>query len=295
MRLAAVSVAALVVLVLASAAAAADGRPWPGGTITYHERPSSQAVRDAAKAWNRSGVDIRFRRVGSARGAQVRVRVGGEGCGGVAQLGHVPGRQALMRVRRCPRWTQTQVAAHEFGHIMGLDHTSRRCALMNPVLFNGAPNRCTPPRPGYYRCRLFERNDLRRAVRMYGGRVAVGRRAECPLHRRPAAPRRVEVERSASVSRAIVRLPAAPKAVVAQGFGVRPPARLQVAQRRGACPADPRALFDAGAIEQRVSGWGRTVRVGIRPIAQEQCVAARVVDGIGRSGPPRATLVPAQV
>jgi hypothetical protein len=282
---------------VAAPAQAADGQRWPGRTITYHETPRHLGVRDAAKAWNRSGVRIRFKRVSSSRRADVLVKITRPGCAGIAQLGYAPGRQALMVVADCARYTQTQVAAHEFGHILGLDHENNRCAAMNPVLDGNAPNQCAKPAPGFYRCRIFERHDLRRAVRKYGGTVKAPGPANCPLYDLPPAlagltataadPYNIDVRTT---------LPKAPRPVVDIQYQGTPEGRLQLAHVPGACPADLTTLFAPPTSEQTFYEWGREVRDYLQPVPGEQCVAARVVDQLGRPGPPTAVGVtpPAQ-
>lgn len=285
--------AALLLLALPGVAAADDGRRWPGRTITYHESPRDLGVRAAAKAWNRSGVDIRFRRVSLRRRADVFVAVGPEGCAGSAQLGYAPGRQAFMHVLRCPRWDQTLVAAHEFGHILGLGHERRRCALMNPVLVNGAPSRCEQPSAAEtYRCRVFERHDLRRAARKYGGRPKVPPRRFCDLYDPPSSVTDLVARRiNASTVEVSLRAPAPPRRRV-QIFEPGEPAfvELELGTAPGPCPADPAALLASPAVEQDVAYRDATTQYV--PAEQgPQCVAARVVDGRGRPGPAVAVAV----
>ena len=281
----------------AAAAGAQDGRSWPGRTITYFETPRDEGVRDAAKAWSRSGIRIRFRRAGSRRRADVLVRVGGEGCGGFAQLGYAPGRQALMRVFECPRHDQMLVSAHEFGHILGLSHENRRCALMNPVMFNGAPNRCRPPEQGEYRCRVFERHDLRRAKRKYGGSTRYRKPANCALFGPPPALDRLEtVSEDPYDLRVLITAPVAPQARVetfASAFG--PQMRTQLAHAPGPCPVDPvaiAAMFDTALVRESPVGWERTDEDYLSPHEGQQCVAARIVDDQRVGTPSLAEVVP---
>lgn len=120
------------------------GRYWSDPTITYRadtERDRVAALY-AARAWNRSGAGIRFRRTNGR--ADVSVRTSGAACGGVAVLG---GRRAEVRLGRCRADLTKLVAAHEFGHVLGFGHERRRCALMNtsfdqtgtPLLCNRRP------------------------------------------------------------------------------------------------------------------------------------------------------------
>jgi hypothetical protein len=196
---------ALVLGLLAAPSAAGayviGGKRWPGRTITYYngDKKLKRPVELAVRAWNTSGVRIRFRPVSRAR-AQVVIRPGGASitpfsssefdsgaCSGFADLGWWPGRrQAHVTLDRgCfGLLVSTEVVVHELGHILGLNHPSRGCSVMtaSPYLF------CrSQPKEWEYRCRYLRADDLRGAVRLYGGRV---KRSEdfCALWSAPGAP-----------------------------------------------------------------------------------------------------------
>lgn len=109
-------------------------RPWPGPHISYHQFSGDRwVVREAARAWNHRRIPIRFVAAGSAD-AQVHVRYGGRGCGGYFTPGR-PAQVALSRrVRGCSRRHMVAVASHELGHVLGLGHEDRGCAIMNSYL-----------------------------------------------------------------------------------------------------------------------------------------------------------------
>lgn len=197
-----VALALMVALVLTAglaASAAAAPRTWPKGRITYVDQTRDpQAVRLAVRAWNRSGVDIRFVKVASARKARLVIRNSSRvpgGCGtGLATLGYPgPGRKGFVHIlhgtdadgQSCAVPGQTLVLAHELGHVVGLEHNMSGCSLMNTSHTNGvAPSLCldgTPDaaKPGRWRCRLMERVDLKRAQRLYGGKVKVQETEYC--------------------------------------------------------------------------------------------------------------------
>jgi len=78
------------------------------------------------------------------------------------------------------------IATHELGHILGLHHDNRRCATMNSL----AGLRCTRV-PFFYawRCRLLQADDVRGAVKRYGGTVKpIGPVEFCPLFAPPEPP-----------------------------------------------------------------------------------------------------------
>jgi hypothetical protein len=161
---------------------------WRSGTILYWaDGASVTAATIAASRWNDAEVGVRFRPASSRAGAEVVITTDD------ARLRHDCGRD-------CFGWTtaigrprhghsdivlrssvidpispfSVWVVAHEFGHVLGLQH--RRggvCTLMQPQAFVG---RCRPsvrslgrlgPR---LRC-IPAPADVRAAARLYGGRA----------------------------------------------------------------------------------------------------------------------------
>jgi hypothetical protein len=158
-----------------TATASVLGYPWPGGSITYFNaaRRWRDVIDRAARMWNWAQVGIRLRPVARLANADVRVReVPNRTMGryvGFAQRGYAPGHVADLRIahRICCDFA-LQAALHEWGHILGLDHRPGICAVMT----SGGFRSCPPerPRPWLDRCRLLQRDDVRRASMLYGGR-----------------------------------------------------------------------------------------------------------------------------
>lgn len=202
-------VAFVAALALPATAAARDGQRWPGTRITYYDATRDKlAVSKAVQAWNRTGIRMRFVRTFNRRNANVVIRntrdVPG-GCGtGLATVGYVGrGRQAYVNIlhgyarngQACAWPGQSFVVAHELGHVLGLDHFDRGCALMNSSHTDGiAATRCLPgnaslDRFGQWRCRLVEPMDIRRALRLYGGRMRpVRKNPWCTIVKHVSAP-----------------------------------------------------------------------------------------------------------
>jgi Matrixin len=79
------------------------------------------------------------------------------------------------------RYTMALVVAHELGHVLGLDHEDRMCATMNSFLVDGGPRHCREAPDGMWVCRLLRNDDVRGAVKLYGGVVRPIRGPEfCP-------------------------------------------------------------------------------------------------------------------
>ena len=181
---------------------------WRGGRIPYYNaaRGNAWAVKRAVRAWNRSGARVRFVAVRRSRARVVIRYFSARGC---VPAGRTPVswnprtgraiRAAVLlsrpdpRQAACSRWSIAITAAHELGHVLGLNHETRRCALMNPSSTNISPSLCDPrPLPDWrWRCRLLEPDDVRGAVRAYGGRVRRRPAPVCNLFAGPAAPRAV--------------------------------------------------------------------------------------------------------
>jgi hypothetical protein len=186
-RLAAIlGTAAIAVTVLPSADAyRIEGGRWATATITYYnEVPAySWAVDTAAYAWNTSGARVQFLK-SSRRDAKVLVGIRWYKNAGDANVQHVNGRfvSAQVGIRSGQdRYTMALVLAHEFGHVLGLDHENRTCATMNSYLVDGSPQRCRAAPEGKWTCRLLRTDDVRGAVSLYGGVVRPIRGPEfCP-------------------------------------------------------------------------------------------------------------------
>lgn len=189
----------------AASAYSAPGPRWPGTTIRYYQamHPSwTWSVSRAAQSWTGTGAPIRFVRVSSRARAQVVVELGRTRLGnaGQATLGYnkrarvtIAGRPGR-RLSLDEREPMYKLIAHEFGHVLGLNHEERTgCELMRPYPLSQSPMcRITGPRvSGLYQCGLATRDDIRGLVSLYGGRPRTQRRW-CPIEPAPPQLRNVQ-------------------------------------------------------------------------------------------------------
>lgn len=277
----------------------------------------AEAIKQAVNAWNTSGVNVRFRATsrGRARVSIFQTKSGPNVAGGYATLGWespstVTNRSiggvpvegypvpCGLRIRGkgrvvCRRGPFVQLygfddrkdpstanamamtVAHELGHILGLNHVRSKCALMNPH----GNQECKPIlQPWRLRCRLLEADDVRGAIRRYGGRMRPLAPEFCDATPEPAAP--TELAATFDSAERVVRVswtnPATTGIVSAEAV-----------LRSGGCPPS----FDGA--------YGVEVKPGQRSAEQLypgeasglHCVAVRSKDSYQHVGPPAMTEV----
>ena len=297
------------------------GKKWPTRTITYHagDAPKyAKAIRRAVRAWNSSGVNIRFKAT-SRRRARLRIyEAWGGRSGGVATLGwyprsfitgrtleghplelkgiqfpcgyRFPGRGRIKCARgpyvrldwpsgnRRNPFTANEMAGvvtHELGHVLGLQHVRRPCAAMGP---HGQTKCPKPPEEWQLRCRLLEADDVRGAIRRYGGRM------------RPLAPEFCDATPAPGTPRDLVATfdPADRTVDVSwRNPNTRGLYFAHVAVEPGECPA---SFSDPLSLNAR-PGRLKSASVDTYESSGPHCVAVRGVDRYGRTGVPATTVV----
>ena len=186
--------AAVVTLSLAAgrlipAAAGARTPVWPGGLVRIYDKSGmDDTVKTAAERWSASGAKVYLEMVARPAQADVIVKVDdkrllrlcGKDCLGYStSIGRPSGGRTTVLLRSSlggpTRPLSVWVAAHELGHVLGLQHRKgHRCSVMSPHAFD---TRCAPslnsstPTPDELAC-VPAPTDVDTAAALYGGAAA---------------------------------------------------------------------------------------------------------------------------
>ena len=180
---------AMLVWQLLPVTASSSPRPWDKGVVRYYDASGMRrTVVTAAARWNSSGAHVRLQEARSVREADVVIesndnwlyRLCGRDClGYTTSIGRPSRGQTTVllagELRGTPRPLSVWVAAHELGHVLGLEHhDGKACSLMSPHAFD---TRCAPslaaepPTLEQLAC-VPAPADVEAAARLYGGKPA---------------------------------------------------------------------------------------------------------------------------
>lgn len=264
------------------------GRTWPGGTIRYYNLAADQAwpVARAVYVWNHSGSRVRFVPSSQADAQLIIGHFTHRRCVGHAlgTLGYGPHASVwLPRVDEsssvCNSYASAQAVAHELGHVLGLKHETRGCALMNPTGSWRGSKLCTSPNPWEWRCEILEDDDVRGAVALYGGKVATTPR-NCPLYGAMSAPLRVTAAASGDETGFDFRFsrPALPKLPTFLAAGAQSEGGFAISGELNRCPTE---FKNARRYRWNVKS-GAEMKIFERSATGRYCYAIWAFDQLGR-------------
>lgn len=283
------------------------GAAWPRRIVTYHDASPYHADVDAAvRAWNASGANISFIAASESKASVLITARRLVGVAGFGTLGYVPKNRVSLgfetfpplRARGAHVWLATsffsrrnnenydlqrisraRVVAHELGHVLGLDHETRYCATMAP----GESRQCPKPLHLWQtRCHLLEADDIKGAVKRYGGRVKPQGPTFCDLFAALAPPTQLTAQADPTTGEVSLRFhDTTDKHFRAVGL----------VRQRGTCAAQAPALADAEIVDGKPGATSSlTDRFPAGSGGQVYCYALWSYDIFNRPGSRPATI-----
>jgi hypothetical protein len=296
MRLA-LAAALLATLIFAPSAEAYKllGYRWPSRTITYYDstgKAYGKNVAAAAAAWNKSGTKARWKKAPRSR-ARVLIRVNKKipsaglatyfgGQRGVIDI--QPGMKKMRQSKAEGEWVATTIMTHEMGHIMGLDHETRKCAVMQPAVGIGCPG---PKDPWQFRCRVLEPDDVKGGVVLFGGKVGKVGPEFCDLSPAPGVPTDVTAvlfEGSGGFDEEVPETGVRISWTTPRGGE---PQQVRVLRRQDTCPTstDDKQATEVGWETATPGGSQSTVDQSGFPAAGSYCYAVFAIGAFNRPSP----------
>jgi hypothetical protein len=294
----ALAVPALVLFTGTADAYVAQGHPWPGGVIRYYNAAPDQAwaVTRAVNAWNSSGAKVRLIAVPASK-AEVRIEhfprvsctINAEATVGYSYNARIWIFRRNDASPYCNHYMAAVALAHEFGHVLGLGHETRGCALMNPIGTIRGPDECPKSQPWQWRCRLLMPDDVAGAVSLYGGAAASQQGAtDCDLYPGIATPKALAVAPT-PVSHQFVISFRRPSSVTVPAFLSADralPESFVAGASTGDCPADAHAF----PLRSWDAATGQTEQTHLLLPSGVSCISVWAVDSFGRPSDRPATL-----
>ena len=220
------------------------GEPWPDGFIPYYNAAHDQAwaVKQAVNAWNTSGARVRFVPVTRSSAKLVIEYAPTRSCKRAeATVGHTT--RSVVRIwssravsASCSPAFAAGAMAHELGHVLGLTHEDRGCAVMNSAGSARGPARCEPVERWEWRCRLLEHDDVAGAVAIYGGRASVRPAVACPIYAAIAPPRVDYATLDSGIVTVRLQRPASPRIPTQLSAALRSEEAYAIAWGKESCP-----------------------------------------------------------
>jgi hypothetical protein len=179
----------------------------------------------------------------------------------------------------CNSFASALMVAHEFGHVLGLNHETRGCALMNPTGSWRGAKLCTSANPWEWRCDLLEYDDVRGAVALYGGKI-VSTAHNCSAYAPMSAPSRFSGDADADQGGIDLHFsrPTLPKLPVFLAAAARSEGGYAIKRELNRCPTDFKAA-------QRY-GWsvsaGAETTISQASAPGRYCYAVWAFDQLGR-------------